>query len=145
MKPLVCTLITCAMATGTAIAGEKEDSIRLVGEASTLAAKDKAAALAEISNPKGRFVMGEVYVFAFDLTGTVVAHPINSKLIGKNTYEVPDVNGKLWRKEAIDTVKAKGEVSVDYKYKNPINGMLEDKVTYCKKATDLAICAGYYK
>lgn len=145
MRPLLPGLIACALAAGAAVAGEKEDSMRFVSEASALANKDKAAALAEISNPKGRFVAGEVYVFAFDLTGTVVAHPVNSKLIGKNTYEVPDVNGKLWRKEVIDTVKAKGEASVEYKYKNPVNAKLEDKITYCKKASDLAICAGYYK
>lgn len=130
---------------GSVQAGEKEDATQLVNEAATAASKDKAAATQEIGNPKGRYVKGEIYVFAYDLAGTMVAHPINSKLVGKNLLDVPDANGKMFRQEIIDGVKRSGTATVDYKYKNPKSGAIEEKVTYCKKAADLAICAGYYK
>ena len=56
-----------------------------------------------------------------------------------------DLLNNSCRKEFIDGVKSKGSVTVDYKYKNPASGAIEDKATYCLKAADLAVCAGYYK
>jgi len=144
MKKIVAALALAAMM-GSVAAGEKEDAIQMVDDAAAAVSKDKAAATAEISNAKGRFVKGELYVFAYDLGGIMVAHPINAKLIGKNLMDVPDAGGKMFRKEIIDAVKASGAATVDYKYKNPQSGAIENKVTYCKKAAVLAVCAGYYK
>ena len=145
MKRLVLLSAMLALSVGPACAGEKDDATRMVNEAAAAAAKDKNAAVAEIGNKGGRFVKGEVYVFAYDLGGTMVAHPINPKLIGKNLLEVPDADGKLFRKDIISGVTATGAATVRYKYKNPKSGAVEEKVTYCKKAADLAICAGYYE
>lgn len=144
MKRIAALLVSAALIGGV-IAGEKENAMQMVNDAAAAITKDKAAALSEIGNPKGKFVKGEIYVFAYDLTGTMAAHPINAKLVGKNLMEVPDAGGKVFRKEIIEGVTAKGSATVDYKYKNPQNGAIEDKVTYCKKAADLAVCAGYYK
>jgi len=145
MKKCVPAVLLLALMAGGLFAGEKEDAAKIVNDAAAAVAKDKAAALVEIGNPKGRFVKGELYVFAYDLTGTMVAHPINAKLVGKNLMDVPDANGKLFRKEIINGVTASGTASVEYKYKNPQSGAVENKVTYCKKAADLALCAGYYQ
>ena len=145
--PLLRTLLVTVMlglSSNTVLAGEKEDATRLVSEASAAVAKDKAAALVDIGNKSGRYVKGEVYVFAYDLTGTMVAHPMNAKLVGKNLLEVPDADGKMFRKEIISGVSTSGTATVRYKYKNPQSGAVEDKTTFCKKAADLAICAGYY-
>jgi cytochrome c len=130
---------------GAALAGEKEDAMKCVADAVAAVNKDKTAAVAEMNNPKGRFVKGEIYVFAYDLSGTILAQPFNPKLLGKNMLDVPDATGKMYRKEMIDGVKANGSVTVEYRYKNPVDGKMEDKVSFCTKAADLAICAGYYK
>jgi len=143
-KCVPAALILALMAGGV-YAGEKEDAAQMVNDAAAAVAKDRASAVAEIGNPKSRFVKGELYVFAYDLTGTMAAHPINAKLVGKSLIDVPDANGKMFRKEIIDGVKASGTATVEYKYKNPQSGAIENKVTYCKKAADLAVCAGYYK
>lgn len=145
MKRMLWTLGLVALMSGFAQAGEKDVAVKLVGDAAAMAAKDKAGAVAEMGNKAGRFVKGEVYVFAYDLNGVMVAHPINAKLVGKNLLEVPDADGKLFRKEIIAQVNASGSATVEYKYKNPQSGVVEDKVTFCKKAADLAVCAGYYK
>ena len=50
----------------------------------------KEKAIAEISKPRGMFDKGELYVFAYDLQGVMVAHPKNPALIGKNLIAVPD-------------------------------------------------------
>jgi cytochrome c len=145
MRKYVPAALLAALVAGGVLAGEKEDAERMVAEAAAAVVKDRASAVAEIGNPKGRFVKGEVYAWAYDLTGTMVAHPINAKLVGKNLLDVPDANGKMYRKEIVAGVKASGTASVSYRYKNPVSGAVEDKVTFCKRAADLAVCSGYYK
>jgi cytochrome c len=108
-------------------------------------ANGKEKTIQELNNPKGEFVKGDIYVFAYDAAGTVIAHPVNAKLVGTNTLEVPDVDGKLWRKEAMEKVKKDGTAVVDYKFKNPVSGKVEQKTTYFKKVGDIILGCGAYK
>ena len=108
-------------------------------------ANGKQKTLTEISTPKGKWVKGELYVFAYDLNGVVVAHPINPKLIGKNLIDVPDAAGKTFRKDIAEVARTKGTGWVDYKYKNPSTNKIEDKSTFLMKAGDVIICCGTYK
>ncbi len=52
-------------------------------------------------------------------TGIVLAHPLNPSIVGKDLTDVPDANGKKYRREIIDLAAAKGKGWVDYQYKNP--------------------------
>ncbi|MEW6518352.1 MAG: cache domain-containing protein [Thermodesulfobacteriota bacterium] len=132
---------------GAASAGSEADEARAMVEkaAALVKAEGKDKALVEIGNPQGQFVKGELYVFAYDLTGTMVAHPVNPKLVGKNLLEVPDAGGKLFRKEIIELAKTKGSGWVDYKYKNPQTGKVENKTTYIMKEGEVVLCCGIYK
>jgi cytochrome c len=94
---------------------------------------------------KGRFKQGEIYVFCYNLEGVMLAHPENKALIGKNLINVPDVEGKLFRKEIIENAKSKGSGWSDYKYKNPVLKKIESKTTYFEKAGDIVFCCGIYK
>jgi signal transduction histidine kinase len=105
----------------------------------------KEKALAEISKPRGMFDKGEIYVFAYDLQGVMLAHPKNPVLIGKNLYAVPDTQGKLFRKEIVELAKSKGSGWVDYTYWNPDTNELEHKTTYVYKMGDIILCAGAYR
>jgi len=87
--------------------------------------KDKA--VAEFNNPQGRFVKGDLYIYAWDLKGIVLAHPTNPRTVGKNNMNVPDEDGKFFRKEAIEMAKTKGAGWVDYKYMNPRTHKVEQK------------------
>lgn len=133
------------LANASALASEKDEAMKMVTDASAMAVRDRTAAIAEISKADGHYVKGELYVFAYDLNGVMMAHPFNAKLIGKNLLEVPDANGKLFRKDVIAQVNAGGSSMVEYRYKNPKTGKVEEKVSFCKKAADLAVCSGYYK
>jgi cytochrome c len=108
-------------------------------------ANGKEKALKEFNVPGNQFVKGELYVFAYDMTGTIIAHPMNKKLVGMNVLNIPDVDGKLYRKEIIEIAKKSGAGWVDYKYKNPKSGKIEQKTTYLKKAGDIVVCCGAYK
>src|SRR5512143_214120 len=101
MKRILVALLINLLLAGFAFAVSPADQAKtMVDEAvAFLNASGKQKALAEISNPTGKWVKGELYVFAYDLSGVVVAHPINPKLIGKNLLEVPDAAGKTFRKD----------------------------------------------
>jgi len=127
-------------------AADRDDAKRLVKQAAAYVkyqGKDKA--IAEISTPKGMFDKGELYVFAYDLQGAMLAHPKNPALIGQNLIAVPDVEGKLFRKEIVEKAKSQGSGWVDYVYLNPETNKQEHKTTYFQKVGDIIICCGIYK
>jgi signal transduction histidine kinase len=139
-------LATLLLAFGLAAAAPKDEAMGLVQDAAKfLKAEGKEKALQECNKPDGKWIKGEIYVFAYDFQGVIVAHPKNSKLVGKNMLEVPDVDGKLFRKDIVETAKTKGSGWVDYKYKNPESGKIEEKTTYLLKAGDVIFCAGIYR
>jgi len=105
--------------------------------------KDKA--FAEISDTKGKFVVGDLYVFVYDLTGKCVAHGGNAKMIGKDLIEMKDPDGKSFVKERVEIAKTKGSGWQNYKWNNPTNNKIEDKTAYIQKCDDLIIGCGAYK
>ncbi|MEN9309364.1 MAG: hypothetical protein RL173_3296 [Fibrobacterota bacterium] len=143
LKKIFATLLVLV---GIAAATPKDDATALVNEAAKfLKANGKEKALQEINKPDGKWVKGELYVFAYDFQGVIVAHPKNAKLVGKNMLEVPDVDGKLFRKDIVEAAKSKGTGWVDYKYKNPETGKIEEKTTFVLKSGDVILCCGIYR
>ncbi len=110
-----------------------------------LKANGKEKTIAEVGNQKGRFVKGDVYVVILDMSGNMLAHPYNPKLVGKNMLEVPDTDGKMFRKEQNELAKTKGSGWVDFKYKNPVTNKVEQKTSYIKREGDLLFVCGVYK
>ena len=132
---------------GSAFAASNADEAKAMVEkaAAYYQANGKEKALKEFNTPKGQFVKGELYVFVYDMSGTIIAHPANPKLVGVNTLETPDVDGKMWRKDGMELVKKSGAGWVDYKFKNPQSGKVEQKTTYLKKVGDIILGCGAYK
>lgn len=129
-----------------ALAAPKDDAIALVTKAVAHvkdAGKDKA--LADFNDPKGAFVKGDLYVFAYTLQGVILAHPMNPKLIGKDMTEVKDSDGKLFTKDFIATVNGPGKGWVDYNWTNPTSKKIEAKSSYVAKAGDMFVGCGIYK
>jgi signal transduction histidine kinase len=124
----------------------KADAQGIVEKAAAYAAQNGEDKLvAEVNKNGGTFHQGDLYVFVFDKTGTVVAHPVNPSLVGKNQVSEPDADGKLFRKEIVEVANSKGTGWVDYKYKNPVSGQIEAKTSYVKKQGALIIAAGAYQ
>lgn len=105
--------------------------------------KDKA--LAEFSNPKGKFIDRDLYIFAYDLNGMCVGHGANQKMIGKDLIEMTDPDGKAYVKERVEIAKTKGKGWQDYKFTNPLSKQIELKTAYLEKADDIIIGCGAYK
>lgn len=131
---------------GLTNASGKDDAKTLVKKAAAYVKYlGKEKALAEISKPRGMFDKGELYVFAYDIEGVMLAHPKNPTLIGKNLIAVPDNDGKLFRREIVEKARTKGSGWVDYLYLNPETNEMEHKTTYLLKVGDIILCCGAYK
>ena len=92
------------------------------------------------------FLQGSLYIDIRDIkTGIVLAHPYNPSIVGKDLTDVPDANGKKYRREIIELAAAKGKGWVDYQYKNPTSGKIEPKTTYILRVDDVVLEAGIYK
>jgi succinate dehydrogenase/fumarate reductase flavoprotein subunit len=133
-------------------APEKAELMKLTDEAKSMGEKAIAylkehgveKTLAAINEPGGLFAKGELYVFAYDLNGTLIAHP-NPAIVGKNLLNEPDSKGKLFRKEIAELAKSKGNGFVDYMYLDPVTKKERLKTTYIQKIDNMIFCCGAYK
>ena len=122
------------------------DAIAIVDKGLSYVQKNgKDALIKEINNKNPDFIKGDIYLYVRAMDGTVLAHPINPKLVGKNMVTLPDGNGKLFRKEIIELAQTKGKGWVDYRYNNPVTKEMEDKSTYIVRSGDVILEAGIYK
>ncbi len=103
-------------------------------------------ALAEFNNPKGQYVKGDLYVYAMNLDGKMLANGGNPKLAGNNWKEAKDATGKPFAKEMIEIAK-KGGGWVSYSWTNPVTAKVQPKDTYVKRVegTDVFVACGLYK
>lgn len=105
----------------------------------------KDALIKAVNSRSPEFMNERTYLSVRALDGTILAHPTNPKLVGKNMVVLPDADGKLFRKEIIERAQAKGKGWVDYRYNNPNSGEVEKKSTYFLKSADVILEAGIYK
>lgn len=133
-------------ALGVACAGDKDDAKALVKKAAAfLKENGKEKAFAEISNPHGKFVKGELYVFVFDPKGVMLAHGANAKLIGKNLYDLKDPDGVYFTRDILAVAKKGGGWTPKYKFTNPATKKIANKVTYGEPVGELTVACGVYE
>jgi cytochrome c len=108
-------------------------------------ANGKEKAFKEISNPKGMFVKGDLYIFVYDLNGNCVAHGFNAKMIGKSLIDAKDPDGKLYVKERVTIAKTKGSGWQNYKFTNPTTYKIEKKSAYVEKIDNYVFGCGAYE
>ncbi len=109
-------------------------------------ANGEAKAVAAFNDPKGQFVSKDLYIFALDMSGKVIAHGVNPGLIGKDLSKTPDADGKFFMNEMVNVAKTKSKGTVDYKWENKATGKVEPKSSYVEKvAANVVLGCGYYK
>lgn len=103
-------------------------------------------AFSTFSYPLGRFVFGDLYLYALDFNGTQVAHGELPGIIGTNALNYKDANGKLVNQEIIKKLK---EVDVgtgiwiDYFSRNAPKKAYAEKVVD-RQGKSYFIACGYY-
>lgn len=107
--------------------------------------RDKA--FADFNNPKGPFTDRDLYVVVYDMTGKVLSHGANPKMIGKDVIELRDNDGKYFVKERVEMMSkgpnAKGWQ--DYKFLNPVSKQIEPKSMFIHRFEDMIVGCGIYK
>lgn len=109
-------------------------------------ANGKSAVVAEFNNQSGRFVDGELYIFAYDTKGNTLALPFQHDLLGKNRLNTTDANGTAFIRELISTALSGGGF-VHYYYLDPAdNYTVKPKLSYVLMVDqDWIIGAGIYE
>ena len=89
-------------------------------------------ALAEFNNPNGSFIRGELYIYAYDINGTTLAHPVNPESVGK----IREGANGVFVKEMGSLVR-NGSGFYRFTYINPQhNNTLESKMGYGVQVDD---------
>jgi cytochrome c len=103
-------------------------------------------AFADFSRPDGGFVAGELYIFCQDISGVVVAHGGNPKLVGRNMSDVRGPDGRLANVEINHLGLTQGSGWLEFRWPNPATKRIELKAAYVLKVDDHTVCgSGYYK
>jgi signal transduction histidine kinase len=104
----------------------------------------KEATLKEIGKADGRFAVNDAYLFALDLDGKMLAHPINEELTGRNLIELRDSFGKSFIRRIVDIAKTRGYGFTEYEW--PLPGSSNDcrKTTFFEKVDDVVLCCGFH-
>ena len=103
-------------------------------------------AFADFSRTDGGFVDGELYIFCQDVSGVVVAHGGNPKIVGRNMADVRGPDGRLPNVEINQLGLAQGSGWLEFRWPNPATKRIELKAAYVLKVDDHTVCgSGYYK
>jgi cytochrome c len=150
MKKGLVALFVCIFLVGVAghalAVGTSAEAEAMVKQAAAfMEANGKEKAFAAFSDKKGQFVKEDLYIFAIDITGKVLAHGGNPTLVGKDMSGAKDADGKLFIKEIIEAAKTKGSGWIDYKWANPTTQKVDPKSTYYMKSGDVILGCGVYK
>jgi cytochrome c len=115
--------------------------------AAYMKANGKDKSIAEFNNPNGEFVKGDLYIFALDFNGVVLAHGGNPKLAGTSLLETKDPTGKYFVKEQIDLAKSKGSGWLEYNWTNPATKKIQNKKSWIQRieGTDIYIGCGIFQ
>jgi signal transduction histidine kinase len=105
----------------------------------------KDEALEAFGDPTGEFVRSDLYVFAYDFNGTLLAHPYLPELVGRKNLDLVDPNGVPMIKNLMKVAERGGGFLYNV-YPNPAEENAEELKLVCalKVDEDLWIGSGIY-
>jgi cytochrome c len=88
----------------------------------------------------------DLYISYYDITGKVLGHGANPKLVGKDLITLKDPDGNHFIQMLCDLAKTKGKGWSDsYKFRNPTTEKMQEKVLYLERVGDSWVGVGIYK
>ena len=149
LNQLLITALAGALASGPVCAADRGTAAE--AEALTkkavayVKANGRAKAAEEFTNGTA-FKDRDLYISYYELTGTVIGHGANAKLVGKNLIDLKDPDGKLFIQMIVDVAKTKGKGwTQSYKFRDPLTDKMAEKVIYVERLDDTWIGVGVYK
>jgi len=103
-----------------------------------------AEAFSNFSYPLGQFISGDLYLYALDFKGTIMAQGDRPGLIGQNSWDYKDSQGKFVNREIVRALKqTSGGIWIEYESKNQNKRAYAEKVAD-KDGREFFIACGYY-
>jgi cytochrome c len=140
--------ILCVVAAGASAHAHTAQEAQALAERGLAHIRDlgRDQAFADFSRPDGGFVDGDLYIFCQDISGVVVAHGGNPKIVGRNMADVRGPDGRLSNVEINQLGLTKGSGWLEFRWPNPVTKRIELKAAYVLKVDDRTVCgSGYYK
>lgn len=104
----------------------------------------KNVAFALYGYPRGRFVLGDLYLYVISFTGEVLAHGELSGLIGTNGWDYQDARGVYVNREIVKKLKESSNgVWIEYVSKGAVKRTYAEKVVD-KEGKEYFIACGFY-
>ncbi len=149
IKRLLCAATISFMLAGSAWAadqGTAAEAEAMVKKAvAYLKANGPEKAAEEFTNGKS-FKDRDLYVSFYELSGKVIGHGANAKLVGKDLIGLKDPDGKLFIQMICDLARTKGKGWTDsYKFRNPTTDKVSEKTIYVERVGETWIGVGIYK
>jgi signal transduction histidine kinase len=149
MKKVFACIVVLMLVAGSAGAQDRGSAVEAKALLDKAVAYYKAngqpKAFAAYNDPKGAFVSKDLYIFALDMDGKILAHGANAALIGRDMMGAKDADGKLFMKEMVGVAKEKGKGSIDYKWESPKTKAVEQKSSFVEKVDGVVLGCGFYK
>jgi signal transduction histidine kinase len=140
------TALACGQVDAQPRRATPEQAVAMVKKAvATIRRDGRDKAYAAITQPRGGFVRGDLYITVWGLDGVVRAHGANANMVGKTLGDLRDIDGKLFIQERFQLASAKGKFWQAYKYTHPTTGKIEPKRVYCESLEDTVVCGGVYE
>lgn len=138
-----------ALASGPACAAERgtaaEAEVLTKKAVAYVKANGRAKAAEEFTNGTA-FKDRDLYISYYEMTGTVIGHGANAKLVGKNLIGLKDPDGKLFIQMIVDVASTKGKGwTQSYKFRDPLTDKMAEKIIYVERVDDTWIGVGVYK
>ena len=95
------------------------------------------------SDPAPEFLDRDLYIFVIGPEGTVVAHGVDSSLLGAALASFVDADGNAFG-DGIGLMASAAGAWVNYKWMNPINGKVEQKASWIVLYDSHIFGAGVY-
>lgn len=123
----------------------KKEAEAMVTKTVSALKTNRAKTLEEITAKDAKYADRDLYATVYDMTGKVLAHGANNKMVGKDLIELKDPDGKEFVKERVNLAKSQGKFWQEYKFTDPVTRKILPKEAYCEKVNDAIVCAGVYK
>lgn len=147
---LFCTLLACAGAHAGEY-GSKEEAIAMVKRVQEQFKKEGPEATFKSiqDHSDKRYHDRDLYPFVYYLEpskrGVNVAHGAIPSFVGRNYYDMQDIDGKYIAREMIKVCNSVGSGWVDYKWPNPVTKKIDEKSSYVEKMGEYFVGVGVYR
>ena len=138
MKSLLCCLfMVCALQVQAQERGTADEAKALVTKGlDHVKAVGLEKAMKDFTeNTDGKWRSKDLYLFANNFSGLMLAHGTNKARVGQDTLALKDGSGKEFVKEMIAIAKDKGTGWVDYTFTDPVTKKLMPKSGYIARVS----------